>query len=86
MSFTGNITYPGASAVRDALAACPLDALLLETDAPYLAPVPYRGKPNMPAYIVEVAKKIAHLRDVSLPELIELTTANGKRFFNIEEE
>lgn len=61
----------------------PLDKLVLETDAPYLTPVPYRGKPNTPAYVSYVAEEIARLREMPLNELIDATTDNAERFFEI---
>ncbi len=84
LAYNGMVTFKKAENIRESLAVVPLDRLMLETDSPYLAPVPYRGKTNMPAYIVEIAKKIAHLRGIPLADLVEITTANGKCFFNIK--
>ncbi|HLR43534.1 MAG TPA: TatD family hydrolase, partial [Pseudogracilibacillus sp.] len=62
----------------------PLDKLLIETDAPFLAPHPYRGKRNEPAYVKLVAEEIAQLRDMTYEELATLTTENAKRFFKVD--
>ena len=61
----------------------PLNKLVLETDSPYLTPVPYRGKENKPAYIRYVAEEIAKLRDMPVEELIDITTTNAEELFNI---
>jgi TatD DNase family protein len=81
-SFNGMVTFKKADNIREALARIPLDRVLLETDAPYLAPVPHRGKPNHPAYVLHVAERIALEKDCSLEEIAEITTANGQRFFD----
>jgi TatD DNase family protein len=65
----------------DVVAACPADRLLVETDAPYLAPVPYRGKRNEPAYVRQVAERLAQLRGLDPAALAQLTTANAARCF-----
>jgi TatD DNase family protein len=82
-SFTGVITYKNAGAVRAAALAQGLDRLMLETDAPYLTPMPHRGKPNEPAYLRYTAEYSAGVFGVSLARLTEVTTANAKRFFSI---
>ena len=82
-SFTGVITYKNAEAVRAAALAQGLDRLMIETDAPYLTPMPHRGKPNEPAYLRHTAEFCAELFDVSRERLAEVTTANAKRFFGI---
>jgi TatD DNase family protein len=81
ISFSGLITFPKAENVRDVVKQIPLDRLLIETDSPFLAPVPYRGKRNEPAFVVETAKVMAHLKNVSLEELGAVTTANYYRLF-----
>jgi TatD DNase family protein len=83
VSFTGNITYPKAQGIRDVAKALPLSNLLIETDAPYLAPQPVRGKRNEPAYVVEVAKALANVRDLDLQEIAARTTENFRRFFRL---
>jgi TatD DNase family protein len=82
-SFTGIITYPKADAVRAAARAQGIARLMIETDAPYLAPVPHRGKPNEPAFVRHTAECCAQLFGVSCDELAAVTTANAKRFFGI---
>jgi TatD DNase family protein len=83
VSFSGAVTFPKAENIRAAARECPVDRILIETDSPYLAPIPYRGKRNEPAYVVETAKKIAEVRGVSLHEIAQATTANFKRFFEL---
>ncbi len=80
---TGIITFPRAQNVRDLIPHIPNDRLLLETDAPYLAPVPYRGKTNSSAYIIEVARKVASEKVMPIEELVQMTTKNAHTFFNI---
>jgi TatD DNase family protein len=81
ISFAGNITFPRAQAIRDAAAAVPLERMLIETDAPFLAPVPNRGKRNEPAWVKEVAVTIAGLRGLEPGEVAERTAANFGGFF-----
>jgi TatD DNase family protein len=79
LSFGGVLTFPKAEAVREAARLAPLDRLLVETDAPYLAPVPHRGKRNEPAFLVETARKLAEIRGIPPEELAALTTRNFER-------
>jgi TatD DNase family protein len=79
LAFGGVVTYPKADGVLEAAKLTPLDRLLIETDAPYLAPVPHRGKRNEPAYIVETARRLAELRGDSVDELASATTENFQR-------
>lgn len=81
ISFSGIITFRNAQELRDVVKKVPLDRILIETDAPYLAPVPHRGKKNEPKYVVEVAQCIADLKGVSVEELAEITTDNFHRLF-----
>lgn len=81
LSFAGNLTYPKAQGIRDAAAFAPADRILVETDAPFLAPIPYRGKRNEPALVVHTAAFLANLRGISPEGLAEQTTANFKRLF-----
>jgi TatD DNase family protein len=81
LSFSGIVTFKSAQSVHDVAAWAPADRILVETDSPYLAPVPLRGKPCEPAYLVHTAKRVAELRSVSLEELTRLTTANASRVF-----
>jgi len=82
-SFTGIITYKTAEAIRAAALAQGLDRLMIETDAPYLTPMPHRGKPNEPAYLKHTAEFCAGVFGVSYERLVEATTANAKRFLSI---
>jgi TatD DNase family protein len=82
-SFTGIITYKTAENIREAALGQGLDRLMLETDAPYLTPLPHRGKPNEPAYLRHTAEFCAGLFNVTLGELAERTTANARGFFGI---
>src|SRR5207249_4121512 len=73
ISFAGNVTFPKAQQIRDAALEVPLDRMFIETDCPYLAPIPYRGKRNEPAYVKETARKIGELRGLSMDEAGERT-------------
>ncbi|MBK1678998.1 TatD family hydrolase [Rhodocyclus tenuis] len=81
ISLSGIVTFKNALVLKDVARRVPLDRLLVETDSPYLAPVPYRGKINQPGYVRHVAEEIARLRDVSLDELATATTDNFFRLF-----
>ena len=81
ISFSGIVTFKNAQELKDIARRVPLDYMLVETDAPYLAPVPYRGKQNQPAYVRHVAEHIAELRGVDYDTIAESTTANFKRLF-----
>ncbi|GAA5523630.1 putative metal-dependent hydrolase YcfH [Microbulbifer aestuariivivens] len=81
ISLSGIVTFKNAQELRDVASKLPLDRLLVETDSPYLAPVPYRGKPNIPAYVREVAEFIAELRGIPYGQLAEITTENFYRLF-----
>lgn len=83
ISFSGIITFRNAETIREAARYVPLDRILVETDSPYLAPVPYRGKENQPAYTRDVAEYMAVLKGVSLDTLAEATTANFSRLFHV---
>jgi TatD DNase family protein len=82
VSFTGILTFKNSDALREIAAALPADRIMVETDAPYLAPLPYRGKRNEPAYVVETAKVLADVRGVSADEITRQTTENFFRLFN----
>ena len=84
ISFAGNVTYPKATNIQQTAQQVPLDRILIETDSPYLAPVPHRGKRNEPAFVAETAKFIAALRGISAEELGNTTTENFYRFFGIQ--
>jgi TatD DNase family protein len=81
LSFSGIVTFKNATIVKEVAQRCPLDRLLVETDSPYLAPVPYRGKPNEPAYVRHVAEEIACLRAMDYETVCEATTDNFFRLF-----
>ncbi len=83
ISFSGIVTFKNATSLQDVAAKVPLDRLLIETDCPYLTPVPYRGKPNQPGYVRYVAEFIADLRQTSLTNIAEVTTQNCKDLFKI---
>jgi TatD DNase family protein len=83
ISFAGNLTYPSNSALRDIAAAVPLDRLLIETDAPFLAPVPNRGKRNEPAFVASVAATLAELHGLSADQIAARTSENFHRFFRL---
>jgi TatD DNase family protein len=83
ISFAGNITFKNAENLRDAARQVPLERLLIETDCPYLTPVPFRGKRNEPARVVEVARQIAELKNMPVEEIGRITTDNFSRMFGI---
>jgi TatD DNase family protein len=83
ISFAGNITFPKAQPIRDAAHAVPLDSLLVETDAPFLAPAPRRGQRNEPAYITGTAAKLAELRNMDVSEIARITTQNFERLMRL---
>jgi TatD DNase family protein len=80
-SFAGNVTYPRAEELRAAVRAVPEELMLVETDAPFLAPQPFRGKPNQPAHVVATAEAVAELRSQSYQELERAVEANSARVF-----
>ncbi len=81
ISFSGIVSFANAVELRDVASRVPMDRLLIETDSPWLAPVPYRGKTNQPAYVVDVAKVIAELRGMTIDEVGETTSENFRRLF-----
>lgn len=81
ISFSGIVTFKNARALKEVAAAVPLDRLLIETDSPYLAPTPHRGKTNEPAFVVHVAEEIARLREMPVEAVAEATTRNFRRLF-----
>lgn len=84
ISFGGVITFPN-SRMATVAASVPLDRILLETDSPYLAPVPYRGKTNQPAYVRVIAEKLAMLRSVNVEEIEKVTDRNCRKVYRLEE-
>ena len=83
LSFNGAATFKNARKAPDVIADVPMEHLMIETDAPYLAPVPFRGKRNDSGYVHLVAEKIAEIKGISAEEVTRITTENGKKFFNI---
>jgi TatD DNase family protein len=83
LSFAGNITYPKAQNIRDAAAIAPMDRMFIETDSPYLAPIPHRGKRNEPAFVIEAARQIGELKKVSTEDVGRQTSDNFRRFFEL---
>ncbi|MGB8459286.1 MAG: TatD family hydrolase [Candidatus Acidiferrum sp.] len=85
IAFAGNSTYPKTQNLRDVAKALPLEDILIETDSPYLAPQAYRGKRNEPAYVAEVARTLASVRDLPAEEFAARTAGNFRRFFRLSE-
>jgi TatD DNase family protein len=85
ISFAGNVTFPKAQQIRDAAMEVPLDRMLIETDSPYLAPVPHRGKRNEPAFVKETARKLGELRGLTTEDVGEQTSRNFYNFFKLAE-
>jgi len=83
ISVTGIVTFPKAKLVKEVVNYVPLERLLIETDSPFLSPVPYRGKPNEPARVVHVAEEIAKIKEVSLQEVARCTSANARDLFRL---
>ena len=83
LSFAGNVTFPKAQSIREAAQKVPLGSMLVETDAPFLAPVPHRGKRNEPAWVNEVAAKVAEVRETEMVAIASGTTENFNRFFGL---
>ncbi len=81
ISFSGIVTFKSAAAVREVVSKIPLDRFIVETDAPYLAPIPWRGRKNLPEYLPDTVACIAQLRKTSIAEIERATTANFNRFF-----
>lgn len=84
LSFSGILTFKNADAVREAAVFAPLDRVLIETDAPYLAPIPHRGKRNEPAFIVRTLEVLADLRGISIEEADRATNENSRRLFGVD--
>jgi TatD DNase family protein len=81
LSFAGNLTYPNSQSIRDAALLAPAHRIFVETDAPFLAPIPFRGQRNEPALVKHTAAVLAELRGISPEELAALTTSNFNRLF-----
>ena len=85
VSFSGIVTFPSATDLREAAVRCPLDSMLVETDSPYLAPVPHRGRPNHPALVATVGTAIADLRDIAVTTVADATRSNTRIFFGLDD-
>ena len=83
ISFTGVLTYKNARKAAEAALAVPMDRIMIETDSPYMAPVPHRGKRNDSGYVLHVCEKLAELKGLSVEETARITLENGRRFFGI---
>ncbi len=83
ISFAGNVSYSKAENIRESARNVPLDSILIETDSPYLAPVPHRGKRNEPSYVVETARTVARVRGIEAEKLGEASSGNFRRFFRL---
>jgi TatD DNase family protein len=81
LSFSGIVTYKNAPELREAAALCPLDRMLVETDSPYLAPVPHRGRRNVPSYVTIVGEAVAAARSVPVDEVAAATWRNAERLY-----
>jgi TatD DNase family protein len=84
VSFAGNLTFPKAQNLRDVARDLPLNRLLVETDCPFLAPQPHRGRRNEPAYVAEVAQTLGNVRDLPATEVAEITSSNFRAFFGLD--
>ncbi len=84
LSFTGIATYPKSDVIRETIARCPLERIMIETDAPYLAPEGKRGSRNEPAFVAEVARCIARVKEMPLEEVDRVTTQNALAFYGVE--
>ena len=86
ISISGVITFQGAQALREVVSTLPTERILVETDCPFLAPIPHRGTRNEPAYVRFTAQQIAEIRGLTLPEVAAITTANARRAFNLDQD
>ena len=84
ISFAGPVTFKNAVTALEVIDYVPMDRLLIETDSPYLAPVPYRGKRNQPVYVAEVAKKVAEIKGMSFEQVSDITYGNAKKIYRID--
>jgi TatD DNase family protein len=83
LSFSGIVTFPKAREIQEAAKLCPADRLLVETDAPFLAPAPHRGQRNEPAFLIHTAAKLAELRGVAVEEIASASAANFRRLMGV---
>jgi TatD DNase family protein len=82
VSFSGILTYKSAEDIRETAAALPIDRIIVETDSPYLAPLPYRGKSNEPAFVMKTLETLAKVRNLPVDEMARITTQNFFRLFS----
>jgi len=85
ISFTGVITFKNAKLIKEAAKIIPIEKIFLETDAPFLAPQPYRGQENYPSYVKYVAEEIARIKDMDFEEVVKITSQNAENFFNLKQ-
>ena len=85
IGFTGVLTFKNARKAVETAASIPLERIVLETDCPFMAPEPYRGKRNHPGYLPKMAEKLAQIRGMDVAEIIRITTENAKRLYRIED-
>jgi TatD DNase family protein len=83
ISFSGIVTFKNAKTIKEVARQVPLERLLVETDSPYLAPAPYRGRTNQPGYVRHVAEEVARLKDVAFDQVCDQTTSNFYHLFNV---
>ena len=83
ISLSGIITFKNSNDLLDVVSSIPIKNLLVETDSPYLAPLPFRGKINEPSYIVHVVKKLSEIKNISIQKVMSETTNNFKKLFNL---
>ena len=83
ISFTGVLTYKNARKAVEAALAVPMDRIMIETDSPYMAPAPHRGKRNDSGYVLHICEKLAELKGLTVEETARITLENGRRFFGI---
>ncbi len=83
ISFSGIVTFKNATTLKEVAGQLPLDRILVETDSPYLAPIPYRGKINQPAYVKHVAEELSRIRNIPLADIMDATSANFFKLFNV---
>ena len=83
ISFSGIVTFNNATTIKEVAQKVPAERFLIETDSPYLAPVPFRGKPNYPTYVRQVAECVAQLRETTVEHIAELSSQNFRTLFNL---
>lgn len=84
ISLTGILTFKNAGKLRESVKKIPLEQIMLETDCPFMAPEPYRGKPSEPAHVYQIAERLAEIKDVTIEEVAEVTNSTARRFFSLD--